>query len=190
MSAAHWPHELVVLGQSLRSAGGASLNLQQRDRERQRDEGNRQICRWGCFHSSKSEPKSIVLLHRLLLIHFILDSHCNLVLPSSPTCAQMISCLQTTVWGLRTWSWYKCPHKHWCTDVCVPVQCTVPPPGQRWRCPLSLLSDDWPSHPNHSPEPVYTWETEIKRRENRFRFKKHLESVNAGTGLGPSFSFR
>ena len=33
MTAKHWPHELVVLGQPLRSAGGAGLNLQHRERE-------------------------------------------------------------------------------------------------------------------------------------------------------------
>ena len=47
--------------------------------------------------------------------------------------------------------------------VCVPVQCRVQPPGQRWRCPPSLLSDGWPSRPNRSPEPVYTWETQRER---------------------------
>lgn len=101
-----WPHELVVFGQSLRSAGSTSFNLQQRQKFNQ--------------------PQT-----------------------SSPT----ISPVNNSV----------------CVRVCVcsPVQCTVPPPGRQWRCPLSPPSDDSPSPPNRSPEPACNWET---RKQNRHNF--------------------
>lgn len=62
--------------------------------------------------------------------------------------------------------------------VCVPVQCRVPPPGQRWRCPPSLLNDGWPSHPNRSPEPVYTWEAQ--RANVLFLDKEKLNITEQG----------
>lgn len=39
-----------------------------------------------------------------------------------------------------------------------PVQCIARLPDLLWMCPLSLQSDDWPSHPSHWPVPAYTWE--------------------------------
>lgn len=43
----------------------------------------------------------------------------------------------------------------------LPVRCRDQPPGQLWRCPLSHQSGGSPSPPNHSPEPVCTWNAAI-----------------------------
>lgn len=42
-------------------------------------------------------------------------------------------------------------HKFICTVL--PVQCRDQPPDQRWRCPLSLRSGGWPSHPSRCSGP-------------------------------------
>lgn len=62
--------------------------------------------------------------------------------------------------------------ERWSQLLNLPVQCRVPPPGQQWRCPLFLLSDGWPSHPNHLPEPAYTWRTKFvsKHSVSHFHF--------------------